>query len=114
MEENRTVKHKGLTEAQVQNQCLAYLSARKIFHWRQNTGAVKVDDRYIRFSVPGISDIIGMLPNGRFLAIEVKREIGGKLSAEQKDFLDTVNEHGGFGIVVCSVQELIDKLAKVL
>lgn len=105
---------KGLTEEQVQNQCLAYLSARRIFHWRQNTGCAKIGDRYIRFGVPGISDIIGMLPNGRFLAIEVKREVGGILSKEQKEFLNEVNLHGGYGIVVNSIKDLIDKLSKVL
>ncbi len=39
---------------------------------RQNTGATKVGERFIRFGWRGCSDLIGMLKDGRLLAVEVK------------------------------------------
>lgn len=44
---------KGLSEAEVLNQCTAYLTARGIYHWRQNTGAFKVENRFIRTGMKG-------------------------------------------------------------
>lgn len=63
----------------------------------------------------GSSDIIGIVtsefrsmvgnaPRGIFLALEVKK-IGGKLSKEQKLFLDLVNRRGGVGRMVQSVED---------
>ncbi len=39
---------------------------------RQNTGAAKVGERFIHFGWRGCSDLIGMLKDGRLLAVEVK------------------------------------------
>lgn len=95
-----------LTEAQVQNQCLSYLSVRKIFHWRQNTGSFQVKDRYIQCGVKGMADIIGILPDGRFLSVEVKRSRGGRISPEQKAFREKVEASGGLALIVNSVEAL--------
>ena len=58
----------------------------------------------------GISDIIGIRnEQGEFLAVEVKKP-GGKLTLDQQTFLEEVNLHGGIGIVVESLEELVDKL----
>ena len=103
---------KGLSEAEVLNQCTAYLTARGIYHWRQNTGAFKVENRFIRTGMKGVSDILGVLPGGRLLAIEVKREKGGKLSAAQKEFIASINSRNGCAIVVHSLAELIERLER--
>lgn len=61
----------------VLHQCLEYLKMKGIYCWRQNSGAVRIGKRFVRFtSINGVSDIIGILPDGRFLAIECKREQG--------------------------------------
>lgn len=103
-----------LLEAQVQNQVLCYLSAKKIYHWRQNTGSFKVNDRYIRSGMKGISDILGILPDGRFLAIEVKRSKGGRVSPEQQAFLQAIKDNNGIALVINSLDQLIDELNKIL
>ncbi len=66
---------------------------------RMNTGGVRYGEegenqRFVRFSVPGMSDIIGMLKDGRFLAIEVKRP-GKSPTGDQEAFLLNVAENGG-------------------
>jgi hypothetical protein len=86
------------------------LSLCGIFHWRNNSGAMKTDRGFVRFGLPGSSDILGVCPDGRFLAVECKAPVTGRLSKAQKWFLDKVNELGGVGIVVDSVDGLIGQL----
>lgn len=104
---------KGLLESQVQSQCLNLLRSMNVFVWRQNTGAFKVKDRYIKSGIKGVSDILGIWPDGRFLAIEVKREKGGRLSEAQKEFLQEIKNNHGIAIVCHSVEELEKELSKL-
>ena len=54
----------------------------------------------------GKSDIIGMNPQGRFIAIEVK--VGkDKLRDEQELFLENVVDHGGISVVVKTFDEFM-------
>lgn len=62
----------------------------------------------------GSSDIIGLAPDGRFLAIEVKAK-GGTLSKEQRAFLSMVNNRGGIAFVcndVANLKKLLDDAMK--
>ena len=61
----------------------------------------------MRFGHKGSSDIIGILPDGRFLAVECKREKGGVLSPEQKEFRDKITQNNGVYILAHSVTDLI-------
>ncbi len=84
--------------------------------WRQNTGAVKATykgkTRFIRYGTPGISDIVGMTPTGRFIACEAK--IGrNEPTAAQTAFLALVNDGGGIGVVFYSIDDLAAKLSEV-
>ena len=64
----------------------------------------------MRFGLVGSSDIIGILPNGRFLAVECKKENGGVLSDKQKEFLTQIRLNGGFAVCVNSLFDLESKL----
>jgi hypothetical protein len=93
-------------ESQVLNGCLHYLQARGIYHWRNNTGAVRIGPgRFMRFGKVGSSDILGVLPGGRLLCVECKAKTG-RLSPEQKDFLETVRGLGCVAVVVRDWREL--------
>lgn len=94
--------------------CLQLLALRAVFAWRSNN--VPVFDRqrqvYRSFNgLKGVSDILGVLADGRLLAVECKTG-RGKLSPEQQAFLDAVNARGGLGVCVRSVQELEDVLGR--
>lgn len=92
--------------------CLVWLHLHGFHVWRQNAGGMKVGKRFVRFShQPGISDIIGWTKTGRFLAIETKRR-GQKPTQVQRDFLDALNRAGGVGLVVHSLDELIEGLGR--
>lgn len=55
----------------------------------------------------GSSDLIGITPSGRFLAVEVKT-IKGMATQEQMDFIDAVNRKGGIAGICRSAQEALD------
>ncbi|KKN01235.1 hypothetical protein LCGC14_1129990 [marine sediment metagenome] len=97
-------------EGDIVKACLSYLEALGIFAWRNNTGAMggtyKGTKRYVRFGVPGASDILGVLPNGRFLAIECKMP-GKKPTLKQRAFIDEINRHGGVAFVAESVTDVM-------
>jgi hypothetical protein len=97
---------KNSPESYVLNGCLQYLEVRGIYHWRNNTGAVQIaPGRFMRFGKVGSSDILGILPGGRLLAVECKAKTG-RLTPEQQDFLETVLGLGGLAVVVKDWQEL--------
>lgn len=100
----------GTREDAVLRGCLEYLRMNNIFAWRNNTGAAKIGNRFMHFGLKGSSDILGILPNGQFLAVECKREKGGRLSDEQKKFLDRISRNNGFAVCVNSVYNLERKL----
>jgi hypothetical protein len=97
----------SMKESYVLAACLQYLQFHRIFAWRQNQGGIPLaNGRFRRFNgMPGQSDIIGCLPDGRFLACEVKRP-GGKMTTEQEDFHQRVSEAGGVAMCVSSLDEL--------
>lgn len=111
MERGLTVKEKD-----IQKQILEYLSYRHIFCWRNNSGAFKYEGKskmnYVRYGLKGSSDILGIMPDGRFLAIEVKND-KGKLSEAQEIFLKVIKDNKGVAFVAHSVEEVIKELDKV-
>jgi hypothetical protein len=86
------------------------LHPRVAFVWRANAGAFTVGEagsqRYVRAGFAGQSDILGMLIDGRFLAVECKRP-GGGLSQDQHAFLARVKQHGGCAFMAQSVDDVL-------
>ena len=76
--------------------------------WRNESGAAEHKGRYVRYGLQkGSADLVGLLaPDGKFLALEVKTS-RGRLSTEQKLFLELVRSRGGFACVVRSVEEAV-------
>jgi hypothetical protein len=98
---------KGKTpEGQIKLACLRYLIRRGFFVWNNPSGAVRISpDRWIHFGLRGSSDIIGILPDGRFLAVEVKSR-HGRVSPEQAAFMEKVRDMHGIAVVARSFREL--------
>jgi Holliday junction resolvase len=84
-----------LTEKQIEN---------KIKHLLADQGAYYFKHFGCKFSKVGVPDIIACI-NGRFLAIEVKRE-DGKVSEIQKFNLEQIRRAGGIAIVARSVGDV--------
>lgn len=110
----RAVRGPVTPESAILAGCLQLLAVHPKVAWaeRMNTGAMKLEGRFIKFGFPGLSDIIGQLKTGAFLAVEVKR--AGKLpTSHQNAFLGRVNLAGGFGCHVDSVDRLAMLLARL-
>lgn len=93
------------SEKNTQQAILEYLTRRSIFHYRNNTGAVKVDKRFFRFGANGSPDII-CVDGGRFIGIECKGP-KGKLSDDQVLFKINLERAGGLYLMVRSIDEFI-------
>lgn len=62
----------------------------------------------------GVSDILGIIPDtGQLLAIEVKTKTG-KISEEQKEFIEHINKNGGIAFVCKSLDDLKEKMSPFL
>ena len=117
---NERVKAKNpvvRTEAQVLASVLQALRHDKRVAWvgRFNSGAMVLgenrDRRYFRANnVPGCSDILGQLRDGRLLAIEVKRPGWSKPRDDREyrqcEFLRMVSDNGGVSGFVCQVEDV--------
>lgn len=102
---------RGVQESSVIKEVQSIIELYDLNIWRNNTGAVKAaNGRYIRFGIKGSADFIGWDKKGRFVAIECKRPIGGKLSMEQKIYLESLKSSGGVAIVATSGMEARDAL----
>ncbi|MDR0496749.1 MAG: VRR-NUC domain-containing protein [Treponema sp.] len=99
-------------ESHIKTAILHYLERRGFMAWNNPSGAVRIaPKRWISFGKKGSSDIIGVLPDGRFLAVEVKAP-HGRLSPEQAAFLEKVRGAGGMAVVVKSWRELDELLRR--
>jgi hypothetical protein len=111
------MRRPGASESQVLTAVLALLRRHPAVAWveRMNVAAFEADDRYIKCGFVGLSDVLGQMKDGRLLAVEVKREVGGRVSPAQQAFIDRVRAHGGVSGVVRSADEaaLLIKYATV-
>lgn len=97
--------------------CLKQLQAigRVVWYARMNSGAGKLQygtakaSQFIRFGFPGMPDVLGQLPGGRLLAIEVKRP-SGKVTDDQAAFLEKAGHYGALAFVARSVDDVLERI----
>ena len=97
------------SEANIQALILMALSQAGCLVWRQDTGAYKdpKSGRLIRYGLcKGSSDVIGICPDGKFLAVEVKTKTG-RVRPEQETFIAAVKRAGGRAGVARSVSDAL-------
>jgi hypothetical protein len=111
-----------MSEQAIQQQIRLELGQGPVRLWRNNTGALRDErGRLVRYGLcPGSSDLIGLrqlriqeqhlgLELGVFCALEIKTG-SGRLTPEQRQFLEMVSNRGGFAGVARSVEEARDIL----
>ena len=78
---------------------------------RINTGCFAVGEgsnrRYIKTAETGTCDFEGYDKHGRFVAIECKRPIGGRLSRPQRERIEDINRKGGVAFIAHSGDEAL-------
>lgn len=105
---------KKSSENDLKRAVLEYLEVRGIWAWRQNAGAViseyKGKKRFFKFSTQkGISDILGVLNDGRILAIECKVK-PNKPTVEQLEFLGNVKRRGGVACLCWNLEDVSEAI----
>ena len=103
-------------EGPIQAAILQWLAAEHILAFRMQVGAVKLDNRFVRFGTPGMADILafpkirvrdvtGWYEVPAIFWIECKAE-KGKQSAYQKSFQAQVEREGHRYILARSVDDV--------
>lgn len=97
------------TEKATQRAILQYLALRKIFHWRNNSGAFKNPKGHLYFfGTTGSPDIFAII-KGQIYGIEVK-DIKGKQNDNQIEFQKGFEKAGGVYILARSLDEVLKEL----
>ena len=105
---------KAIPESAVVDEVKKIIKATGLKVQRINTGCFQIgagqNRRYIKTAEAGTCDFEGYDMQGRFLAIECKRPVGGKLSPAQAERIADINEKGGVAFVAHSGAEALEKL----
>lgn len=105
------MKEKPKSEKLIEHEILLYLRSHGVFCWKNITGGFfdPVRKRFRKqtspYAINGTSDILGIMKDGRFLAIEVKSKYG-KPSPEQTLFIQKIKANGGIAFVARSISEV--------
>lgn len=91
-----------MLENKVQNNIKSYLTKKRIYHWRFQAQS----------NLNGIPDIL-CLYKGFFIGLELKREKGGHATQLQLRKIKNINDNGGIGVLVRSVED-VDKIIKAI
>jgi hypothetical protein len=108
-----------MLEKEIEKNILYFLDEIGIFAWKnQSVGIFDPKKKIFRknhskFAIKGVSDIIGLLANGRALFIEVKAK-KGILSDDQRIFLVKAQDNGAVAFVSRSVEQTFDQLRHYL
>jgi hypothetical protein len=106
------------SEAEILKTALAILRANGVFAWRNNTAAWFPEGkdgrrRCIRCGLRGSCDILGVLPDGRFLGLEIKRK-GERPRPDQVEFMRNINMSNGIAFWVDEIRHLEKVLPFIL
>jgi len=98
-----------MSETDLVNACLFLLRTLDIEAWRQQAGGILVKGsqgrHWVRLGPAGVSDITGILPDGRRLEVECKRP-GNRLTKDQMEFQQMIQRNNGVAITVYNAKQL--------
>lgn len=102
-----------MREQDIQRLIMLALSEAGCLIFRNNVGVLKnAAGIPIRFGLAvGSSDLIGIAPGGRFLAVEIKTPTG-KATPEQLRFIEAVRARGGIAGIARSPAEALALLSQ--
>lgn len=93
-------------EGEIKRKICDYLAARGVFFWIQQAGKIPGRRNSSKYLRNGVADILGVLPGGCMLAIEVKAPKGKPPTPEQVEFLELIKRKGGLAFVARSVEDV--------
>lgn len=88
------------------NHVLNYLVLKGHYVWRENVGAMTTKTgSFVRFGHKGISDVLGVAKDGKFIAVECKIK-PNKPTQFQLEFLEAVRKRGGYAILAYCLEDV--------
>ena len=107
-----------MSENNIVNAIIEYLHWRKIFCWRNNNMPVYDPKsgsyrRMPKYAICGVSDITGILPDGRALYIECKVK-NKKPTPAQREFMGRVNNNNGLAFMATGIDDVAKELDSIL
>jgi hypothetical protein len=109
-----------MKEKDIENLILQWLNNAGFFAWKnQSVGIYDATRKRYRkpnnkWHINGVSDILGILPDGKFLAIEVKTaKTKNRVSCAQKDYLQAIDSNGGVAIVAWSLDCVLEAFIRL-
>lgn len=81
-----------------------------IMRWLKAEGYWAVKIHGAAYQTAGLPDIIAIDLKGRFVGLEVKRPIIGKMTELQRRTLENINLGGGYAVVVRSVEDAMEAM----
>jgi hypothetical protein len=101
-------------ESDIQRAILDYLRACGIWCWRSYNGpTIHRQGVFSKEMNPGMPDIMGVLPGGTSLQIEVKKPKGVR-SVDQISWIEKAQQHGAVAMFAESVQDVERQLHRIL
>ena len=103
-------------ESKLQSSIVKFLTDCGIKIFRNTSGAFQ-DGRggWIRYGLKkGSADLIGVLPGGRFLSIEVKSSSTAPVRVDQLEWQKEIISVGGIALIVHSLDDLAEALREYL
>tara|TARA_R110002020_G_scaffold94189_1_gene226872 strand:+ start:150 stop:527 length:378 start_codon:yes stop_codon:yes gene_type:complete len=107
-----------MLEKEIENLILEYLSYMPGYFWKNQSVGVYDSVRkqfrksHNKFHVNGVSDILGCLPGGRLVGIEVKTK-KGRATANQKAFMEKIGNCGALPFIARSVEDVKEQLEEL-
>ena len=110
------MRRKGGKETGLIKQILDYLSYRKVWRYRTNSGGLRDSTgRLVRFGCVGHPDIVARLKpigytgfSGRVVWIEAKSPEGGRLTPAQEAWRGLAEAHGDVYILARKLEDVIE------
>lgn len=110
MKISRRVPRIKVLEKVIQKQILQYLTLKKVWAIRNNTGSFQIkrkdgSEGYAKTGERGLADIVAFTRNS-VIWIECKPSTGGKQSDNQKEFQLKAEAHGHIYIVAKGIEDV--------
>lgn len=91
---------------------LKFLTSNGVYAWRQNVTGIPLPSGGFRpGGKRGVSDILAILPSGRFMAVEVKTG-KDRISPEQEGFQTNIRNNNGLVFIVSSCEDFIQQFGQ--
>jgi hypothetical protein len=104
-----------MKESELLSFALTCLKQSGLVYWRVNNSPSLFNNKsgqvcFRKSPVKGFPDLAGVLPSGKFFAIEIKTD-KGRLSPEQIEWITKLNHSGAIAVVLRSKDEIREFVA---